>query len=95
LQSHYEKHQKAQSMRNSLAEQIRIHHCTKEKDEKPKMENPFARSESLMAMYQREKAKQLYHEQLAIVKQREDYAKKVAEIEIKHSLSRLEHSKRE
>lgn len=48
-----------------------------------------------MALYQREKAKQLYYEQLAIVRQRQDYAQKVADIEKKHALSRLELSRKE
>jgi histidinol-phosphate/aromatic aminotransferase/cobyric acid decarboxylase-like protein len=82
-------------MRTSLAEQIRVQNEMKEPIDKSLNENPFARSESLMALYQREKAKQLYYEQLAIVRQRQDYAKKVAEIEKKHSLTRLEYSRRE
>jgi hypothetical protein len=48
-----------------------------------------------MALYQRAKAKQLYYEQLAIVRQKEEYAKKVAEIEKRHSLTRLELSRKE
>lgn len=82
-------------MRASLAEQIRIQQNMKEKPENSSIENPFARSESLMALYQREKAKQLYYEQLAIVRQKEEYAKKVAEIEKRHSLTRLELSRKE
>lgn len=72
-----------------------MHQDLKEKKEPSSTENPFARSESLMALYQREKAKQLYYEQLAIVRQRQDYAQKVADIEKKHALSRLELSRKE
>ncbi len=82
-------------MRSSLAEQIRLQNEMKETPDNSIHENPFARSESLMELYQREKAKQLYYEQLAIVRQRQEYAKKVADIERKHSLTRLEHSRRE
>ncbi len=48
-----------------------------------------------MALYQREKAKQLYQEQLAIVRQRQEYTKRVAEIEKRHSLERLALSRKE
>ena len=82
-------------MRNALAQQIRIQHGLKEKPDPGSVENPFARSESLMALYQREKAKQLYYEQLAIVRQRRDYAHKVADLEKRHSLAKLELSRKE
>jgi hypothetical protein len=58
-------------------------------------ENPYARSESLMAIYQREKAKQLYQEQITIVSQRKAYAARVAEIEKRNSLGRLALSRKE
>lgn len=48
-----------------------------------------------MALYQREKAKQLYQEQMAIVRQRKAYATKVAEIEKRHSIQRLTLSRKE
>ncbi|KAJ3275036.1 Coiled-coil domain-containing protein 81 [Terramyces sp. JEL0728] len=95
LQAHCDKLQRCQKQRTSLAEQIRVHQDLREKKEPTTNENPFARSESLMALYQREKAKQMYYEQLAIVRQRQDYAQKVADIEKKHALNRLELSRKE
>ena len=58
-------------------------------------ENTFARSESLMFLYQKEKAKQLYQEQLAIIKQKREYETRVADIEKQHSLDRLALSRKE
>lgn len=81
-------------MRSSLAEQIRLQNEAKDTTEIVN-DSPFPQSESLMSLYQREKAKQLYYEQLAIVRQREEYAKKVIEMEKKHTLDRLELSKNE
>ncbi|KAJ3305782.1 Coiled-coil domain-containing protein 81 [Kappamyces sp. JEL0829] len=95
LQAHLNKTQRYQQMRASLAEQIKISNGLKEKEEPDPTENPFARSESLMALYQREKAKQLYYEQLAIVRQKQDYAQKVSDIERRHSLHRLDISRKE
>ncbi|KAJ2997467.1 Coiled-coil domain-containing protein 81 [Globomyces sp. JEL0801] len=95
LQAHWDKMQRCQKQRSSLSEQIRINQEMKEKKDTGVSDNPFARSESLMALYQREKAKQLYYEQLAIVRQRRDYAQKVADIEKKHALTRLEFSRKE
>lgn len=95
LQAHLNKTQRYQQMRASLAEQIKISNGLKEKEEPDPIENPFARSESLMALYQREKAKQLYYEQLAIVRQKQDYAQKVSDIERRHSLHRLDISRKE
>jgi hypothetical protein len=95
LQAHINKTQRYQQMRNTLAEQIRINNGMKEPEDDSPSENPFARSESLMALYQREKAKQLYYEQLSIVQQKEQYAKKIAEIEKRHSLSRIDVSRKE
>lgn len=82
-------------MRASLAEQIEVNNSLREVVEPDPTENPFARSESLMALYQREKAKQLYVEQLAIVKQKQDHAHKVADIEKKQSLARVDISRKE
>ncbi len=95
MQSQLNKTQRYQQMRASLAEQIRLNNNLKGSEEPDPIENPFARSESLMALYQREKAKQLYYEQLAIVRQKQDYAKKVADFDQKHSLSRLDLSRKE
>lgn len=82
-------------MRTSLAEQIRINNDLRAIDVPETPDNPYVRSESLMALYQREKAKQLYYEQLAIVRQKQDYAQRVAEIEKKNSLARLSLSRKE
>ncbi|KAI8904301.1 hypothetical protein EDD86DRAFT_213075 [Gorgonomyces haynaldii] len=95
LGAHMDKLQKCAQQREALAEQIRIRQENKEPIEPPSKENPYARSESLMALYQREKAKQLYQEQLAIVRQRQSYASKVADIEKRHSLERLALSRKE
>lgn len=94
MQSQLQKQQKCIKLRASLAEQIKLQHECKE-TKNITNDNPFAQSESLMALYQREKAKQLYYEQLAIVKQKEDYAKKVEELEKKHSQTRLEQTRQE
>jgi hypothetical protein len=95
LQSHLEKTQRNQKQRNTLSEQIRIRQDMKEKNEPGPAANPFARSESLMALYQREKAKQLYYEQLAIVRQRQEYSQKINDVEKKHALSRIDMSRKE
>ena len=95
LRAHLEKLQKCKQQRDALSEQIKIHHQQKDDEKSTPQENPYARSESLMALYQREKAKQLYQEQLAIVKQRENYLKKIGEIEKRHSLERLTVARKE
>jgi hypothetical protein len=95
LQAHLQKAQKSQQMHASLAEQIRINRSLKEKEDSEPNDNPFARSESLMALYQREKAKQLYYEQLAIVRQKRDYANKFADVDKSHSLTRLDIARKE
>jgi hypothetical protein len=82
-------------MHASLAEQIRLNRSLKEKEISGHSENPFARSESLLALYQREKAKQLYYEQLAIVRQKRDYVIRIADIDKKHSLNRLDIARKE
>lgn len=82
-------------MHASLAEQIKVNKTLKEKEDADPTDNPFARSESLMALYQREKAKQLYYEQLAIVRQKRDYAHKLGDVEQKHSLTRVDVARRE
>jgi F420-dependent methylenetetrahydromethanopterin dehydrogenase len=82
-------------LRSVLAKQIQVKSEISEPEEEMPIENPFARSESLMALYQREKAKQVYYEQLAIVKQKEGYVQKLAEMERKQALQRLDFSKRE
>ncbi|KAI8923519.1 hypothetical protein BC831DRAFT_470742 [Entophlyctis helioformis] len=95
LQAHLEKIQRYKQQQEALSEQIRIHQSMKDNSNEPSFENPFARSESLMALYQKEKAKQLYQEQLAIVRQRREYAHRVTEIEKRHSLERLAMSRKE
>ena len=59
-----------------------------EKPESP-CENPHARSESLMVLYKKEKAKQLYLEQIEIMKQKKEYEARIAELDRKHSLERV------
>eukprot|EP00842_Homolaphlyctis_polyrhiza_P004398 jgi/Hompol1/495/HPOL_003921-RA len=95
LQSHMDKIQRYKQQQNALSEQIRTHQNIKDSSNEQNFDNPFARSESLMALYQKEKAKQLYQEQLAIVHQRQEYANRVAEIEKRHSLDRLALSRKE
>ena len=48
-----------------------------------------------MLLYQKEKAKQLYQEQMAIIRQKREYEARVREMERKHSLERLALSRRE
>ena len=94
-QAQLQKAQKSQQMHASLAEQIRINRTLKDKEDSDPTDNPFARSESLMALYQREKAKQIYYEQLAIVRQKRDYANRVSDVDKKHSLTRLDIARKE
>ncbi len=90
LQIHLQKLNKCKSQRDALSEQIRIKNQIVSQQEKPFMsENPHARSESLMVLYKKEKAKQLYQEQLQLMKQKRNYEAKIAEMDKQHSLERL------
>ncbi|KAJ8330113.1 Coiled-coil domain-containing protein 81 [Batrachochytrium dendrobatidis] len=95
LQNHLEKSKRCMAQQKALSEQIRLRQSDKDPLENVVFDNPFARSESLMVLYQKEKAKQLYQEQMAIVRQRREYAHKVTEIEKRHSLDRLAISRKE
>jgi hypothetical protein len=57
-------------------------------------ENPFARSEKLLELYQKQKAKQLYQEQLAIVEQKKEYERKILALEKGLAQERLAFTKK-
>ncbi|KAJ3037688.1 hypothetical protein HDV00_001410 [Rhizophlyctis rosea] len=102
LNTHLDKLRKQYAQQTALSEQIKTLHPTppplpssNSTASPQQQENPFARSESLMFLYQKEKARQLYQEQLAIIKQKREYEQRVAEMERKHSLERLAMSRRE
>ncbi|KAI8799350.1 hypothetical protein BJ742DRAFT_687284, partial [Cladochytrium replicatum] len=95
IEAHLEKLRKRQQQQEALAEQIRAQQQQRKNPTEPMSENPFARSENLMFLYKKEKAKQLYQEQLAIMKQKKDYEAKVAEIERKEALDQLAVCRRE
>ncbi|KAH6590259.1 hypothetical protein BASA50_009519 [Batrachochytrium salamandrivorans] len=95
LQAHWNKTQRYKAQKNALYEQIQLNQQSMGAPKEAPLDNPFSRSESLMALYQKEKVKQLYQEQLAIVRQRRDYARRISEIEKHHSLSRLTLSRKE
>ncbi|KAJ3148419.1 hypothetical protein HDU89_004750 [Geranomyces variabilis] len=57
--------------------------------------NPFTRSENLMLLYQKQKAKQLYAEQLMIVRQKREHQDRLAEIEKAAAMRTLEVSAQE
>ncbi|KAI8912116.1 hypothetical protein DFJ77DRAFT_89477 [Powellomyces hirtus] len=61
----------------------------------PLQPNPFTRSENLMLLYQKQKAKQLYAEQLAIVRQKQEHQQKLAEMERVAAVRNLEVSAQE
>ena len=89
---HAKKLEKWATQREALSEQIRIKHEKTEKQKetrKASSENPHARSESLLALYKKEKAKQLYQEQLDLMKEKKAFEKHVAEIDREHSIERL------
>jgi hypothetical protein len=92
IEYHAKKLDKWASQREALSEQIRIKQTTAEKQKearKAPSENPHARSESLLELYKKEKAKQLYQEQLDLMKQKKAFEKHVAEIDREHSIERL------
>ncbi|KAJ1549739.1 hypothetical protein HK096_010722, partial [Nowakowskiella sp. JEL0078] len=89
IEEHIDKLKRRQQQQEALREQIRTQIVNKEPPTEPMKENSFARSENLMFLYKKEKAKQLYQEQLAIVSQKKDYETKISEIERRHSLERL------
>ncbi|KNC97512.1 uncharacterized protein SPPG_06987 [Spizellomyces punctatus DAOM BR117] len=95
IESHIEKLKRRQQQQDILAEQIRSRQQLQQHSPEPALPNPFARSENLMYLYQKEKAKQLYQEQLAIIKQRREYEARVADMERQHSLDRLTMSRHE
>jgi hypothetical protein len=95
LRSQFNKMKRCQQQQQALAEQIRASKEQQEMEPSKLNQSPYGRSESLMALYQKEKAKQLYQEQMAIVEQRRAYSKKVAEVEKMHSLDRLAQSRKE
>lgn len=74
LKNHLEKNSQILELRNALSAQIH----SRRRDELPQLrnpiENPFARSETLMNLYQKEKAKELFDEQMEIVRQRKEYS---------------------
>lgn len=93
IEEHIEKLKKRQQQQQELQEQINSR-CSNNVPTSV-ADNPFARSENLMILYQREKAKQLYQEQLEIIKRKREYEVRVADMERKHSLERLAASRRE
>ncbi|KAI8853531.1 hypothetical protein BC829DRAFT_439936 [Chytridium lagenaria] len=95
IHGHLEKLKRRHQQQEVLAEQIRAQALRAEKIQEPMTENPFARSESLMFLYQKEKAKQLYQEQMAIIKQKREYESRIADIDRQHSLERLALSRKE
>ena len=81
-----------------MSEQIRIKKSYIEKQKEQEgtpSENPHARSESLLALYKKEKAKQLFQEQLNFMKQKKAFEQHVAEIDRQHSLERLIRARKE
>ena len=82
---------KCNKQREALSEQIRIRNkiMAEDKEKQSMSENPHARSESLMVLYKKEKAKQLYQEQLQLMKQKKDFEMRVSDIDKMHSLERL------
>ncbi|KAI8843783.1 hypothetical protein BJ741DRAFT_589232 [Chytriomyces cf. hyalinus JEL632] len=97
VQNHFDKLRRRHQQQEALTEQMVTQENARRQEAilEPMTENCFARSESLMFLYQKEKAKQLYQEQLAILKQRREYETKVAELEKQHSLDRLSVSRKE
>lgn len=80
---------KWRDQREALSEQIRARKEREETKPEPPGENPHARSESLMVLYKKEKAKQLYLEQIELMKQKKEYEAKIAELDRTHSLERV------
>ncbi|KAJ1565256.1 hypothetical protein HK405_012802 [Cladochytrium tenue] len=97
IQTHLQKLQRRQQQQEALTEQVKVHgeRARQAAVVEPMRENLFARSESLMFLYQKEKARQLYQEQLAIIRQRRDYEARLANLERQHSLERLALSRKE
>jgi hypothetical protein len=95
IQNHLEKLGRRQQQQKVLNEQILAQAHKNEVNTEAMTENPFARSESLMFLYQKEKAKQLYQEQLAIIKQRREFENRLEAVEKQHSLERLALSRKE
>ncbi|KAJ3074914.1 hypothetical protein HDU98_009883 [Podochytrium sp. JEL0797] len=97
VQNHFDKMRRRQQQQTALTEQMATQELARQRELilEPMTENSYARSETLMFLYQKEKAKQLYQEQLAILKQRRDYEVQVADMEKNHSLERLSLSRKE
>ncbi|KAJ3127609.1 hypothetical protein HK098_006048 [Nowakowskiella sp. JEL0407] len=99
IQAHLEKLSKQAQLRESLLNPpSAVHpqsHTVLAETSPAQTLNSFARSESLMFLYKREKAKQLYREQLAIVEQKKLWEKKCLEIERMGELERLANSRKE
>lgn len=96
MQQQLSKIQKTRELQSCLSEQIRIYHVLQNKAVEPySSENRFARSETLMELYRKEKAKQLYNEQVSIVEKRQEYAKKVRDLELKQDFVKNEISRKE
>ncbi|KAI9337735.1 hypothetical protein BDR26DRAFT_935462 [Obelidium mucronatum] len=97
VQNHFDKLRRRQQQQEALTEQMALEQMARKREAilEPMTENSFARSETLMFLYQKEKAKQLYQEQLAILKQRREYETRVADMEKNHSLERLALSRKE
>ncbi|KAJ3091961.1 Coiled-coil domain-containing protein 81 [Quaeritorhiza haematococci] len=101
--SEIEKHvQKVSSQRKQqevLAGQI-LEHMQQQQHEKvllrePMRENHFARDETLMMQQQRQKARQLYQDQLAFLHQKREYETRVAELEKNSHLEKLSNSRKQ
>ncbi|KAJ3287389.1 hypothetical protein HK104_008639 [Borealophlyctis nickersoniae] len=110
IEAHLDKLRKRKEQQEALAEQIKTQNERKgfvvpvgggagngsgASADPQQNEPPFARSESLMFLYQKEKAKQLYQEQLAIVRQKREYEARLLDLERKHSLEKLALSRHE
>ena len=59
------------------------------------IENPHARSESLTFLYQREKARQLYKEQLLIVEEKREHERRLEAVSRENAQKRLDLAKAE
>ncbi|KAJ3195607.1 Coiled-coil domain-containing protein 81 [Irineochytrium annulatum] len=95
IYSHIEKLKRRKQQQEVLAEQIASQAKRNEQSSEPMVDNPFARSENLMFLYQKEKAKQLYQEQMAIIRQKKEYETRLADMDRQHSLDRLALSRKE
>ncbi|KAJ3181999.1 hypothetical protein HDU87_000337 [Geranomyces variabilis] len=108
LETHIEKLRKRTQQQQMLAEQIRLQkhaqataaaaldgETATQQAQQQQQPNPFTRSENLMLLYQKQKAKQLYAEQLMIVRQKREHQERLAEIEKAAAMKTLEVSAQE